>query len=66
MVHWNRCDWGIHIIGCNAFPFLQPDKFDMAYKVLRVQYMMRGMSYQYCEDVSQLLGHTICDCTPVG
>ena len=65
-VHWYNCEEGLHIIRCNAFPFPKSDEFDLVYKVLDVPDMMLEISYQWPEDVCQLLGHTIGNCNPVG
>ena len=53
---------GLHIIGCNVFPFFLLDGFDVVYKVLNAPDVMRGMPYQWPKVVSQLLGHPLCDC----
>ena len=65
-IHWNRCEEGHYIIGCDGIPFPKADGFYVVYKVLSVPDMMRGMPYQWPEDVSQVLGHLICDHTSAG
>ena len=47
-------------------PFLQADGLNVVYKVLGVPNMIWGVANQWPEDVSQLLGHPIYDCTPTG
>ena len=63
-VHWNRCEEVLHIIRCDAFPFTLPDGFDLVYKVLSILDVMRGMPFQWPEDVSQLLGHPVYEYMP--
>ena len=63
---WDRCEDGLHITICNAFPFPMFDGFDMVYRVLSIPDMMWGMSYQWPEDVGLLLDQAIGNCTPAG
>ena len=53
------------MIKSDAFLFFKSVS-DLFYKALCVPDVVGGMSYYWSEDVSQLLCHPICDCTPAG
>ena len=58
-VHW-------HFIRCNTFHFPKFDEFELVCKVLGISDVIWEMSYQWPDDVGQLLGHPISDCSPTG
>ena len=68
-VCWNRCEDSLHVIGCKALIFLQPDGCNVFFKVLGVPDVMRGVSYQWPEDgmlANSFATLYVCDCTPAG
>ena len=64
-VHCYRCEEGLHIIGWNALPLLWLDGLDVCHKMPGVP-DVGVMTYQWCENVSCLLGHSMHDCTCAG
>ena len=50
-VHWNKCEQGHHIIGGHTFLLLKLDGFGLLCEVLAVPEVVRGVTYQWVENV---------------